>query len=81
MLGRNQMQTGIRQNRKCLFGQEIRSQVVRIVQYKITRQKSSSSLSLVVTSNQNCKQNRQGLGRIKNRIKGCSVQYLNRLAY
>ena len=72
------MQTGIRQNRKRLFKQEIRSQVVRFAQHRITGQKS---LSLVVTRNQICRQNRQGLGRIKNRTKGRRVQYLNRLAY
>ena len=81
------MQTGIRQNRKRLFRQRIRSQVVRIVQYRIARQKNSYWLSLVVTSYQNCRQNRQGRGRIKNRIKGvsCTISIdctkLNRLAY
>ena len=73
------MQTGIRQNRKRLFKQEIR---VRFAQHRITRQKSLSLLlPLVVTRNQICRQNRQGLGRIKNRTKGRRVQYLNRLAY
>ena len=74
------MQTGIKQNLKCLFKQEIRSQVVRYAQYRITRQKSLS-LPLVVTRNQICRQNRQGVGRIKNRTKGRPGQYLNRLAY
>ena len=77
---RNQMQTGIRQNRKRLFEQEIRRQVVRYARYRITRQKSLS-LPLVITRNQICRQNRQGLGRIKNRTKGRRVQYFNRLAY
>ena len=81
---RNQMQTGIRQNRKRLFKQKVESQVVRFAQHKITRQKSlalSLVLALVVTSHQICRQKRQGLGRIRNRTKGCRVQYLNRLAY
>ena len=72
------MQTGIRQN--VYSKQEFSSQVVRYAQYKITRQKSLS-LPLIVTRNQICKQNRQGLDRIKNRTKGRRVQYLNRLAY
>ena len=43
---------GTRQNRKYLCKQEIRSQVVRFAQYRITRQKSLSlSLPLFVTRN------------------------------
>ena len=71
-----------RQNSKCLLKAKFSSQVVRYAQYKITRQKSLSlPLPLIVTKNQICRQNRQGLERIKNRTKGRRVQYLNRLAY
>ena len=66
---RNQMQTGIRQNRKRLFKQKVESQVVRFAQHKITRQKSLL-LSLVVTRNQICRQDRI---RKQNQRVSCTI--------
>ena len=73
---RNQMQTGIRQNRKRLFRQEIRSQVIRIVQYRIARHKNRYSLSEIRIADKTDKGSES-----KTESKGCRVQYLNRLAY
>ena len=72
----NQMQTGIRQNRKRLFEQEIRSQVVRYAQYIITRQKLLSlSLPLVIyqKADMQTKQTRARQNQKQNQRPSCTI--------